>query len=285
MNNNINNGQSASKYLSDLVKSYDKSSQTSELSRRILNLISEKGDIEIFSFENVLPSTISISGIYLLITEDKPRIYIGSSINIFNRLRKHRTALRAKTHHNKHFNNIYNKNLKFYYCILEKTENLDEREQYFINYLNATLSINKTIDTLRNFYNEKLIKNNKIRNSKKVYVYDIKGNYINEYDSVSECSRILFNNINSNTKISRVCLNKSKSYRNYRFKYIKYDKLTPYIKLFNTSNANKKCSKKIKCLNNNKIYNSISEACRDLNIPGTSYIINNRYKEYKFIKI
>lgn len=281
---NTINGQSAAKCLSELVNSYDESSQTSELSRRLLKLIAETGDIKLYSFEDRITTT-SISGIYLLISEDKPRIYIGSSINISNRIRKHRTALRGKYHHNLHLNNIYNKGCKLYYGIIDETVELEKQEIYFIKFLNAISSINKTEDTARNFYNKKLISKNIKRTSKKVFVYNMEGVYLKSYISTAECSRQLFGDVKYNTKISRICLNKALSLKKYRFSYIYKHKLEEYTKNINTENANKKCSKQYKCLNNNKVYNSISAACRDLGIPSSSYIINDRYKEYKFIKI
>ena len=151
--------------------------------------------------------------------------------------------------------------------------------------LNATFSINKTIDTLRNFYNDKLIQSNIKRCSKRVYVYNMEGQYLDSYISISECARVLFKNIKYNTKISAICLGKSQSLKGYRFNYKKLKKLATYSRNVNTTAANLKCSKKIKCLNNNVIYESISEACRKLGIPSSSYIYKNRYKHYNFIKI
>lgn len=280
------NGQSAAKCLSELVSSYGKSSQTSELSRRLSKLISETGDIKLYSFEDRI-SIKKVSGIYLLITEDKARVYVGSSKNIFERVRKHRTCLRGKNHHSKHLTHIYNKNIVIYYAILEETINLVEREHYFINYLDATNSINKTVDTLRNFYNKELINSNIKRNAKRVYVYDMTGNYINTFISTAECARVLFGDVYYNSIISRLCLGKigSKSLKGYRFSYVYQTLLCEYKIDVNTTNANKACSKQIMCLNNGKTYDSISAACRDLKIPASSHIYKNRYREFNFVKI
>lgn len=280
---NTTNGQSAAKYLSELVSSYDKSSQTSEHSRRLLKLISETGDIKLYSFEERIKST-SISGIYLLITEDKPRIYIGSAQSVSKRIRTHRTALRGGYHHSKHLQRVYNK-CKLFYCLLNETSELESQELYYIRLLNAVSSINKTEDTKRNFYNETLIQKNIERTARRVYVYDMVGNYLKSYVSVSDCARSLFGDAGRNSQISRICLNKGLSYRSYRFSYDYKEQLEPYKIMYNTINANKACSKPYKCLTNGKIYKSKSAACRDLNIPGSSCIINNKYKEYEFIKI
>lgn len=63
--------------------------------------------------------------------------------------------------------------------------------------------------------------------SKKVYVYDIDGNYISEYPSISELSRkseIDFNERLTIQGISKVCLNQRTHYKNYIFSYVQLQK-------------------------------------------------------------
>lgn len=60
-----------------------------------------------------------------------------------------------------------------------------------------------------------------------VYVYDIEGNYLTAFESISECIKFLFANIKDdhNGRISRVLRGLSCTYRGYRFSYEKVEKL------------------------------------------------------------
>ena len=59
---------------------------------------------------------------------------------------------------------------------------------------------------------------------KKVYQYDLEGNYIREFESLREANRLL--NINEgNGDISRVCHGKRKTAYGFKWSFEKYDKL------------------------------------------------------------
>lgn len=49
-----------------------------------------------------------VCGIYLIIRKGTAHFYVGSSLDVENRLRKHKWALRAGTHQNKHLQNAFN---------------------------------------------------------------------------------------------------------------------------------------------------------------------------------
>lgn len=82
-----------------------------------------------------------LCGIYVIENLINKKVYVGSSINIIQRLGHHRSSLKHNKHHNILLQNSYNKYSKEYfdYAIIELVirENLKEREEYWINLLNA----------------------------------------------------------------------------------------------------------------------------------------------------
>lgn len=77
------------------------------------------------------------SGIYKILNKVNGKFYIGSAINVNNRLWRHKSDLRANTHHNYHLQRAWNKylELSFDFIVLEYcNENvLLEREQYYLD--------------------------------------------------------------------------------------------------------------------------------------------------------
>lgn len=73
------------------------------------------------------------------------QFYIGSSINIFKRWKRHISQLKNKTHANIKLQKIYNEkgldNLKFE--IIEICDNLKEREQFYLDSLRPEININR----------------------------------------------------------------------------------------------------------------------------------------------
>ena len=122
------------------------------------------------------------SGIYILSINNKK--YIGSSIDLNDRILTHLSLLKRNKHHSNYLQNLYNKYNTLDFDILEiveETNNLLEREKYYINILNP--KCNSVLDPTIEF-------NCKV-SSKIVYQYDLKGNYINSYPSVKEAGRQL----------------------------------------------------------------------------------------------
>lgn len=76
-----------------------------------------------------------VIGIYAI--RRKSRMYIGSSVNIYNRWVRHRSNLRKNIHHNIHLQRAWNKygEDSFEFVILEEcdVEALLEREQYYMD--------------------------------------------------------------------------------------------------------------------------------------------------------
>jgi group I intron endonuclease len=82
------------------------------------------------------------SGIYGIKNIVNNKIYVGSALNIKKRWYEHKYKLKYNKHANKHLNDACNKYgiNNFEFIIIERVEpsKLIEREQYYINYYNAT---------------------------------------------------------------------------------------------------------------------------------------------------
>jgi group I intron endonuclease len=111
----------------------------------------------------------SLCGIYKITNTVNKKYYIGSAVNIKNRFKIHKRLLKQNKHFNSHLQTSYNKYgaLNFIYDVIEITikENLIEREQYWINLLNANnnkIGYNKRIVATSNigikFSNESIKK-------------------------------------------------------------------------------------------------------------------------------
>lgn len=83
-----------------------------------------------------------MSGIYQIMNLANGKRYVGSASNISKRWSRHRKDLSSGTHRNKHLQAAFTKygpgKLKFE--ILEFTNELDSREQFWIDYLGAFLN-------------------------------------------------------------------------------------------------------------------------------------------------
>ena len=82
-----------------------------------------------------------ISGIYCIENIVTHKKYIGQSINIYYRWRKHKEALNSNTHDNSYLQNSWNKygqeNFSFYIVEQCGCDQLNEREIYYIEYYNT----------------------------------------------------------------------------------------------------------------------------------------------------
>jgi predicted GIY-YIG superfamily endonuclease len=92
------------------------------------------------------------SGIYCITNIVNNKIYIGSSVNIYHRLKRHYSELKRSVHANKYLQNSYLKHgsSNFNVSIIEETtiENLQKLEQHYIDILKPDYNI--TIEVIRN---------------------------------------------------------------------------------------------------------------------------------------
>lgn len=85
------------------------------------------------------------SGIYKIINIINNKCYIGSAKNIVYRWRRHKQLLRKNVHHSILLQRAWNKHKSdnFRFEIVENTENLISREQYYLDLLHPEYNICK----------------------------------------------------------------------------------------------------------------------------------------------
>ena len=203
-----------------------------------------------------------ISGIYKVTNLINNKIYIGQSINIYQRWQAHKSTSLNKNskEYNIYFHNALRKYgiENFNFEIIEQcVENdLDKREKYWIEYYNSYG---------RNFgYNES--KGGDGYNGRRYHVeqYDLDGNFIKEWDSVYEAAK----NLNTSIINIRYCIlypDKQKSAAGFQWKR-KNDprvitKYSPNYYLEGLENGRKK--KKIKQYNKNNEYVQTFDSRKD----------------------
>ena len=91
----------------------------------------------------IITNDINYSGIYLIINLQNNKFYVGSAKKLNSRKMQHLNLLRKNKHANTYLQNSYNKNGEenFTFVVIEKVEDenkLTEREQYWINILDAS---------------------------------------------------------------------------------------------------------------------------------------------------
>lgn len=213
----------------------------------------------------------NLCGIYKITCVNSRNIYIGSSKNIYERLHKHKCLLKHNKHENIILQNAINKHgLESFVCeVVEECRllNLKDREQFYINILNPKYNITKSV--VRNILNdesrlkisntlkEKYKNGLSIKNNKIIYCFDLKGNFLNRFESIRKASK--FYNI-SEDSIRKVISNKIERFRDFIFSenphikkilykkyilmdyeknlYIEYDKLEDAANLINKTRKN-----------------------------------------------
>jgi hypothetical protein len=235
---------------------------------------------------------LKISGIYKIVNP-KGKIYVGQSVNIYRRIKSYYEPSSSKSQIilKNSFKKYGVENHKFY--IIEKcsTEELNTKERYWQDfYKDKLLNCRFTESKDKTGYCSEQTKKN-IGNAlkqtdasykhlkKKVYQYSSDGSFIKEWESLREASRIL--NVYCSTICK--CLKKdspNKSAKGFLWSYNKSDKLIGYVG---------QEAKKIKVgqytLSKEliKIFNSITEASKELNIDKSNIIrvCKNRQKQAK----
>ena len=101
----------------------------------------------------------NITGIYVIKNTINDKIYIGSSINVFNRIKGHLKELKRNNHKNQLLQNFYNKHGNCFYFELIKScvkDNLIFEEQKFLDYFKSYdrangFNINKKANSMLGF--------------------------------------------------------------------------------------------------------------------------------------
>lgn len=215
--------------------------------------------------------------------------YIGSSINIYYRLKRHISDLLKNKHANKYMQNAFNKYGKdsFNFEVIEecsKTVLINTEAAYIesmspdLNFIQnpvAVIHSNETLlkisTTLKEAYASKRIKN---PISKTVHQYNINGFYLKSYESCAEAEKQL--NIPKG-KVSKVASRKGFSCGNYRWSYEKKVKLEKSSILY-------KGNKVVYTFNQNNVlvqeWQSINDLCKSLNLSHSAMSIRIKKGNY-----
>lgn len=223
-------------------------------------------------------------GIYLIVNLINGKRYVGSSINIYNRIHEHIHNLKNNKSHNQHLQNAWNKygEDKFMYSVLEYCDP-DIRfdiEQYYIDCLkpeynfslNVIGNLNRVIkeetrikisNTLKRKYSSGEIKTyRQEHNWKKAYIYNI-----NTYKLEAVCDCLVDANKflrggGHSAKIERLYYNK------YIVSCIEFNSLNELVNYINKNYMINKNQKYIirEIDGNLKYYRSISKCEKDNNI-------------------
>ena len=164
-------------------------------------------------------------GIYKITTKHNGKIYVGSSDDIEKRIKMHISRLKRNVHHSIFLQNVFNKhgvtNLEF--SIIEEllsSETKLEREQYWIDFYRCYereygYNLSKKVQLNTYCY-------------KKIYQYNLEGNFIREWESLVEAEKTL-----NLTSISQALKQEiAKTCGNFQWRYFKVEKIESILKLY-----------------------------------------------------
>lgn len=204
-----------------------------------------------------------VSGVYIIKHNQSDKVYVGSSLDLYSRIRVHKTKLKNGTHINLKLRNFCSKYgfEGFEFSVLELCDknNILEREQYWMDYYksyDSGFNISKTSSYPYKDLTQEQIEERKDRISKKrgrgVFVYDNKQLML-YFNSISECSRKL--NINC-SHIHNCCSNKEYN-KKYKFNFVESSK-EEISNYFEKELPERLSNSKISSLNNIKKTKSMS---------------------------
>lgn len=191
------------------------------------------------------------------------KVYVGQTrqMNVNTRWRTHKLCLKKNTHKNKHLQSSYNKHgiINFVFEIIEElTENINEREQYWIE-----------------FYNSSNIKNgyNKTKGGDGCLGFKMPREIVERLSILSKGRAGHFKGKHhteeSKRKLSEARAGKYNGVDNHFFGK-KHSEETRE-KMSKSSQNKIPCNKKsIICINNNTVYESSYDAARKLNLKPSS---------------
>ena len=155
-------------------------------------------------------------GIYIITNIFNGNRYIGSSLNLYDRLHSHLSLLTNDKHTNSHLQNAWNKYGKenFIFGILKysKDEEVLNDEQLFIDIINPEYNIEKDISIIDKHRTEetklkikegvqrayKEGRSNQTKNLKQVYIYNIENlHLIKTCKTIRDASEVFYNRRNS----------------------------------------------------------------------------------------
>ncbi len=178
--------------------------------------------------KNIIHKTYRVPGIYEIKNTINGKIYIGSSNNIYHRVKRHLSDLRKNKKPNPILQNAFNKYGEdvFYTSIIEHTSDLLAREEYWINLLQpkyncVLIHIQRPVisDSMRikisNTLKAKYKAGYKSLSEKPINVYNLKGELIHTFNKIKDALKPL--NV-SHSSITRVLQGKHKQANGYIFR-------------------------------------------------------------------
>lgn len=85
------------------------------------------------------------SGVYMIKNIINGKFYIGSSCNIGKRWSEHLVSLESNNHHSIYMQRSFNKGAYFIFGIIEECNDLDKKEQYFIDTMNPSYNMTRAV--------------------------------------------------------------------------------------------------------------------------------------------
>lgn len=163
-----------------------------------------------------------ISGIYKIYFQNSSKLYIGSSKDICRRWSNHLNDLRKNKHCNKHLQNAYNKygyyNIQFEIVktidFIDRKTLLYEEQLVLNNLLKADSDKKYFLDNSYNLSTICLGSNQVYKNTRRVSVFNLNMDFIEEIEGVREVERIY--NLQG---IHKCCKGQRSRVGNYIFKY------------------------------------------------------------------
>lgn len=147
----------------------------------------------------ILGNNKRITGIYIIQNKITKKIYVGQSVNIKRRWGDHKSQLKNNKHHNDYLQRSWNVHSEdeFDFIILEecKKHELDEKEEAYVSKYqsnNYKYGYNSTPGGANNTISDSTVE--KLRTSTKtkpVLQFDLNGNFVKRWISVSEVGRVL----------------------------------------------------------------------------------------------
>lgn len=216
--------------------------------------------------------TEKISCVYQIYNKITKKSYIGSTVNLQDRLRRHYYALTHNLHHSQKLQRSFNKyNINtFEINILEQYTNIDKEdlannELYYIKKLDTYNKGYNMIENCKLYSKFKLsasaIENRRKKSFKPVIALTLDGMFVKEYSSVSEAA----NDLNDQTtNISQACKSNTHSVKGFIFVYkINYNPKNVYkfekkqMTADHISKIIEKAQHQKKCRIVNKVINNI----------------------------
>ena len=234
-----------------------------------------------------------ISGIYCIYNNINHKRYIGSAVNLHERLIRHLHELKTNQHFNDHLQHSVEKYSidAFYIDIIQSFDSIDyekllDLEDFYILKYNTldpdsgyNLRLNSSFPILSE---ESVLKRKQKHNSHKIKIkafYAKTGEFYKDYNSITECAYDLHDQTSNISKALKSLTRQVKGF--ILIKASEYDSTKCYKQVFNRVNTEETKLKKRKNNTRNKIiyvltkeskieYFSISEAARQLNLKSDS---------------